>query len=953
MINKGEILMSMLKENEKALIYSLIDKGYESVVLDFKREWYALFKDKSKDNYSKEYVAKSKFEFIKDCIAFLNVNIDMDKYIIIGVNEDKPQNIFDVVGTNTEYREEDIQVLLAKYIEPTPQIEIIKAFDYNGKNLDIIKIKKENRDRPYLFKENIENCEKNTKGMGYVNTKGRAYSKVGSSTEQLNRYAITEMILNRQKSIYGFFNINSDINPEFFGNTMAFLNVMNYTVNCEVLEILSSKNIAFKGRILETFENLLVNGGLFVDNPQLESNYLCKMILDNSNKIADINTLVDGGDHSFIATLFLACHTLYKILNLNYFDIKYLENKAILTLELDNHEEIQTKNYNLANQYISEYKTIVECMHNYKGYFNNLNFFKITEIVFDDNINEIFIQSDIKFKISDNVIELLMEPLYSHNNKPMVTVRELMQNSIDACRLMADKYSKEMKITLQIENDAEHSYLVMLDNGIGMNLDDISNCYLVVGKSNKKNSETSLIGKYGIGALTMFLIGNEGEITTRKKDDQTYNFKLNKESKQTSDLRIIKNCKIEEESFTEVRIKLNEKIESKPIKKLLSEFGMDNYFLYEDIHFEISYNNETFVIPKICNTGNFEIIEFEKCEVLMFNEFADIDENTQKENDKIIDKILKNKNQCLFNDMLVDFSIDWSTTLNLNCNNIPFLIIKGVLQEDNYSTELSRGKSKITGNLAKEIVKAIYKKQLGFMLADLKTMNEEMSKPPIEICNYLESKFSKYFRLPRLAINGKNVSIIISNSDYLPEKKRYIVYGNNISPNFVEISDDFYYSVAALNTNKKNLADIIEWRKIVCISKNFLVKFILDANSSSNGFRQNTLLILLKDICPYINWNEKSVSHLWVEIDENRLELKQNIEQNSNNGMYFFGGNINNYCGKDIYIGKNVHIGNNVYIGGNVIVVEETSNQFFQTLDCLFLEEYKNLTSPKNHATIK
>lgn len=116
-------------------INNLIDNGRESSILDFKEEWYKL-----------EYRA-NQYEFIKDCISFLNVGMEVDKYIIIGIKENKVEGTFTIVGVNDRYEENNIQEIITENIEPIPQIDIITRVKIREYEIDIIKLRKENKDQ--------------------------------------------------------------------------------------------------------------------------------------------------------------------------------------------------------------------------------------------------------------------------------------------------------------------------------------------------------------------------------------------------------------------------------------------------------------------------------------------------------------------------------------------------------------------------------------------------------------------------------------------------------------------------------------------------------------------------------------------------------------------------------------------------------------------------------------
>ncbi|SDG83198.1 Histidine kinase-, DNA gyrase B-, and HSP90-like ATPase [Pedobacter terrae] len=107
-------------------------------------------------------------------------------------------------------------------------------------------------------------------------------------------------------------------------------------------------------------------------------------------------------------------------------------------------------------------------------------------------------------------------------NDPTVVIRELVQNSVDAIKLLAytkDKLSTEGKIIIEwIENDRK---LIFRDNGIGMTQEIIEKHLLKVGSSRyqdenfkKEHPGFSAISRFGIGLLTCFLIADDLDITT-------------------------------------------------------------------------------------------------------------------------------------------------------------------------------------------------------------------------------------------------------------------------------------------------------------------------------------------------------------------------------------------------------------------------------------------------------
>lgn len=127
------------------------------------------------------------------------------------------------------------------------------------------------------------------------------------------------------------------------------------------------------------------------------------------------------------------------------------------------------------------------------------------------------------------IIELLMGVgLYKDK---YACIRELYQNSLDACRCMLSQLNeieREGKgfIEFRLEKVEDDIFLCCIDNGIGMSKDTIENYLLKIGNSFYKSpaffrqqaawgGSFTPISQFGIGILSCFMIGDKIEITTR------------------------------------------------------------------------------------------------------------------------------------------------------------------------------------------------------------------------------------------------------------------------------------------------------------------------------------------------------------------------------------------------------------------------------------------------------
>ena len=135
----------------------------------------------------------------------------------------------------------------------------------------------------------------------------------------------------------------------------------------------------------------------------------------------------------------------------------------------------------------------------------------------------------------DAALELLMgNSLYSD---PTTCVREILQNSVDACRqraLLESKYEPEIHISLY--SNAKGFYLECKDNGIGMTSGIVEKFLLKVGQryyesqfykalypTQKRIEPTA---KFGIGFLSCFMLGDYVTIQTRSEKEASFSLEF-------------------------------------------------------------------------------------------------------------------------------------------------------------------------------------------------------------------------------------------------------------------------------------------------------------------------------------------------------------------------------------------------------------------------------------------
>ena len=138
---------------------------------------------------------------------------------------------------------------------------------------------------------------------------------------------------------------------------------------------------------------------------------------------------------------------------------------------------------------------------------------------------------DYSIQLNDSAIRNLLmgNNLYSRN---YVAARELIQNAVDACQVRKrfEKYGYIPQVKVFVTTDANNRrWLVVQDNGIGMDDKVLSDYFFKIGNSYYRSEEFKALQKekkitdftpssrFGIGILSVFMIGNIVKITTANK----------------------------------------------------------------------------------------------------------------------------------------------------------------------------------------------------------------------------------------------------------------------------------------------------------------------------------------------------------------------------------------------------------------------------------------------------
>lgn len=198
--------------------------------------------------------------------------------------------------------------------------------------------------------------------------------------------------------------------------------------------------------------------------------------------------------------------------------------------------------------------------------------------------------SDLTFQIDYHAITNLLsgEQLYGDKKHGL---REIIQNSIDACRLYKQMLSENnVPLDMRVDIIIGEKTVIVRDNGIGMDMKIIKDYFLSIGKSYylspdyfflMNNAFPRAISHYGIGFLACFMLSDS--ITVRTKhylEGKGYELNLKKNSRFIclKDISIVS-------VGTEIEVNLEDfkqaftSKQKQDIKQNIMEYLVDTFFI--------------------------------------------------------------------------------------------------------------------------------------------------------------------------------------------------------------------------------------------------------------------------------------------------------------------------------------------------------------------------------------
>ncbi|EDY87645.1 heat shock protein HtpG [gamma proteobacterium HTCC5015] len=157
------------------------------------------------------------------------------------------------------------------------------------------------------------------------------------------------------------------------------------------------------------------------------------------------------------------------------------------------------------------------------------------DIVVENTVNTQNAESHVFEAEVSQILKLMIHSLYSNKE---IFLRELISNASDACDKLRFEalsndalYEGDSELQVRVSVDKEARTLTISDNGIGMSKDEVVNNIGTIARSGTKafleqlsgdqQKDSHLIGQFGVGFYSSFIVADQVEVVTRRAGEST------------------------------------------------------------------------------------------------------------------------------------------------------------------------------------------------------------------------------------------------------------------------------------------------------------------------------------------------------------------------------------------------------------------------------------------------
>ena len=405
---------------------------------------------------------------------------------------------------------------------------------------------------------------------------------------------------------------------------------------------------------------------------------------------------------------------------------------------------------------------------------------------------------------SKELLQLMINSIYSNKE---IFLRELISNASDAI----DKY-KYLELTsdgkipgknyeIWIDVDKANRTLTITDNGIGMSKEELienlgtiahsgSKDFLNKIKEAKEKNELDIIGQFGVGFYSAFMVADNIEVHTKSVNENSgYVFTSNGETNYTIDEENIS------ESGTKIVLHLRKNEEEENYDKYLENYEIESLVKrYSDF---VRYPIKMKVVEKVSKDDKDFTDGEEKTVIKTLNSMIPLwKKNKSEVKDEDLNAFYK-ANFADFDDPLLSINLNVEGLVSFNS----LIFIPSHIPYDLYSQNYEKGlKLYIKGIFIKEKAKELVPDYLKFIkgLVDTNDLTLNISREMLQEDPRLK-KISE-------TIENKVISNLkdLKNSDYDKYLKFYKLYG-----------DHLMYGIYSSYGFKKNLlADLLVFKSL-------------------------------------------------------------------------------------------------------------------------------------------